>query len=106
MQQDYPYVSEDGHKEECKNKKETRDVGVITGWEDVPANDEKALMKAAAHQPVSVAIEADTFPFQFYSVRLPPAAVPFLPLPHLPSAPKAVVVEAAASPGPLLGLTF
>jgi len=66
-ERDYPYVSEDGHKEECKNKKATRDVGIITGWEDVPANDEKALQKAAAHQPVSVAIEADTFPFQFYS---------------------------------------
>ena len=62
-------MSIDGHAEECKNKKVALDVGLIDGFEDVPVNNEKALMKAAMHQPVSVAIEADTFPFQFYSVR-------------------------------------
>lgn len=45
-------------------------MGKITGYEDVPHMNEKALMKAVSKQPVSVAIEADTFPFQFYSVRL------------------------------------
>lgn len=39
----------------------------IDGHEDVPANDEGALLKAAANQPISVAIEASGSDFQFYS---------------------------------------
>ncbi|CAN6570312.1 unnamed protein product [Malus baccata var. baccata] len=39
----------------------------ITGFEDVPANSEKALLTAVAHQPVSVAIDASGSDFQFYS---------------------------------------
>ena len=38
----------------------------IDGYEDVPQNDEKSLMKAVAHQPVSVAIEAGGREFQLY----------------------------------------
>lgn len=38
----------------------------IDGYEDVPVNDEKALKKAVAHQPVSVAIEAGGREFQLY----------------------------------------
>lgn len=38
----------------------------IDGYEDVPANDDNALKKAAAHQPVSVGIEAGGLEFQFY----------------------------------------
>lgn len=38
----------------------------IDGYEDVPANNDSALMKAVAHQPVSVAIEAGGLEFQFY----------------------------------------
>lgn len=41
-------------------------MAAIDGYEDVPANDDNALMKAAAHQPVSVAIEAGGLEFQFY----------------------------------------
>lgn len=37
------------------------------GFEDVPANSEAALMKAVAKQPVSVAIDAGGYDFQFYS---------------------------------------
>lgn len=37
----------------------------ITGYENVPANDEAALSKAVAHQPVAVAVCVDA-PFQFY----------------------------------------
>jgi hypothetical protein len=44
----------------------------IDGYEDVPANDESALQKAVANQPVSVAIDASGNDFQFYSeVRNP-----------------------------------
>lgn len=38
----------------------------IDGYEDVPAFDERALKKAVAHQPVSVAIEAGGRDFQLY----------------------------------------
>merc|ERR1712054_94 len=41
--------------------------GAVTGYKDVPADDEKALMEAVAQQPVSVAIEADQMAFQLYS---------------------------------------
>jgi len=46
-------------------QKNTR-VVTIDGYEDVPANDEKSLMKAVAKQPVSVAIEAGGREFQLY----------------------------------------
>lgn len=38
----------------------------IDGYEDVPVNDEKALQKAVANQPISVAIEAGGRDFQLY----------------------------------------
>lgn len=38
----------------------------ISGYEDVPENDDESLVKALAHQPVSVAIEASGRDFQFY----------------------------------------
>lgn len=39
----------------------------IDGHEMVPENDEDALMKAVANQPVSVAIDASGSDLQFYS---------------------------------------
>lgn len=42
-------------------------VVTIDGHESVPVNDERALMKAVAHQPVSVAIDAGGSDLQFYS---------------------------------------
>jgi KDEL-tailed cysteine endopeptidase len=39
----------------------------IDGHENVPQNDEHALMKSVAKQPVSVAIDAGSKDFQFYS---------------------------------------
>lgn len=44
---------------ECQDNKLSRHVVTIDDYQDVPANDERALMKAVANQPVSVAIEAD-----------------------------------------------
>ncbi|KAJ4729660.1 Senescence-specific cysteine protease [Melia azedarach] len=60
----YPYEGVDGT---CIAKKEANHAAKITGHEDVPANNEKALLKAVANQPVSVAIDAGESAFQFYS---------------------------------------
>ena len=42
-------------------------AATISGYTDVPANSDEALMTAVAQQPVSVAIEADQSAFQFYT---------------------------------------
>lgn len=58
----YPYK---GRQSSCK--KSASPIVTIDGYEDVPANDEAALKKAVANQPVAVAIEASGSHFQFYS---------------------------------------
>ncbi|CAM0952218.1 unnamed protein product [Alopecurus aequalis] len=58
----YPYTAADG---KCKSG--SNSAATITGYEDVPANDEAALMKAVASQPVSVAVDGGDMTFQFYS---------------------------------------
>lgn len=60
----YPYKGEDGI---CNTKKLSVPAAKITGHEDVPANNEKALLQAVAHQPVSVALDASGYDFQFYA---------------------------------------
>ncbi|RVW69583.1 Senescence-specific cysteine protease SAG39 [Vitis vinifera] len=60
----YPYAGTDGT---CNRKKAAHPAAKINGYEDVPANNEKALQKAVAHQPIAVAIDAGGFEFQFYS---------------------------------------
>ncbi|KAL3533419.1 hypothetical protein ACH5RR_006940 [Cinchona calisaya] len=60
----YPYQGTDGT---CNASKEANHAAKITGFEDVPANNEAALLKAVANQPVSVAIDAGGSAFQFYS---------------------------------------
>ena len=60
----YPYQGTDGT---CNRNKAGHPAAKINGYEDVPANNEKALQKAVAHQPVAVAIDAGGFEFQFYS---------------------------------------
>ncbi|EXC36678.1 KDEL-tailed cysteine endopeptidase CEP1 [Morus notabilis] len=60
----YPYKGVD---ETCNKKKASSHAASITGHEDVPANSEKALQKAVANQPVSVAIDAGGSDFQLYS---------------------------------------
>ena len=60
----YPYKGTDGP---CNANKAASHAAQITGFEEVPANSEAALMKAVARQPVSVPIDAGGFGFQFYS---------------------------------------
>ncbi|XP_010539770.1 PREDICTED: cysteine protease XCP2 [Tarenaya hassleriana] len=59
----YPYAMEEGT---CEMQKDEARVVTIDGYKDVPRNDEKSLLKALAHQPLSVAIEASGREFQFY----------------------------------------
>lgn len=63
--QDYTYWG--AFPSYCNHLKATdRKVVDITGFEDVPANDEVSLAKAVAAQPVSIAV-AVTPALQFYS---------------------------------------
>lgn len=61
---DYPYRGDDGT---CDPNRALSRAAKITGYEDVPANNEWALLLAVANQPVSVAIDASGYSFQFYS---------------------------------------
>ncbi|KAI4366468.1 hypothetical protein MLD38_022342 [Melastoma candidum] len=61
--EDYPYRAVDGH---CDPYRKNAHVVTIDDYEDVPENDEKALQKAVANQPISIAIEAGDRAFQFY----------------------------------------
>lgn len=61
---DYAYTGLDG---KCDSAKKNTHVVTIDDYEDVPYNDEEALLKAVASQPVSVAIEAGGRDFQLYS---------------------------------------
>lgn len=63
-EEDYPYLMEEGT---CDEKREELEVVTISGYHDVPRNDEQSLLKALAHQPLSVAIDASGRDFQFYS---------------------------------------
>ncbi|KVH98322.1 low-temperature-induced cysteine proteinase-like [Cynara cardunculus var. scolymus] len=61
---DYPYTGKDG---KCDSSRKNAKVVSIDSYEDVPINDESALQKAAANQPITVAIEAGGRDFQFYT---------------------------------------
>ncbi|RLM73232.1 senescence-specific cysteine protease SAG39-like [Panicum miliaceum] len=58
----YPYTAQDG---QCKAGSSS--VATIKGYEDLPTNNEAALTKAVANQPVSVAVDGGDMTFQFYS---------------------------------------
>lgn len=58
---DYPYTAKDGSCQKCTS------VVSISGCADVEPNNQLALKSAVAKQPISIAIEADTKYFQFYS---------------------------------------
>ncbi|KAJ0980141.1 hypothetical protein J5N97_008396 [Dioscorea zingiberensis] len=60
----YPYQGTD---DSCNSKKSANHAAAITGFEDVPANSEAALLKAVTNQPISVAIDAGGYAFQLYS---------------------------------------
>lgn len=57
---DYPFVGYDERCKQCQN------VVSIKSFGDITQNDEKALKRAVAQQPVSVAIQANLTSFQLY----------------------------------------
>lgn len=59
----YPYQGSEGDCQASENADNS--AAHITGYEDVPANSEEALLQAVSQQPVSVAVDATNF--QFYS---------------------------------------
>jgi len=62
-EEDYPYKERNGV---CDQYRKNAKVVKIDSYEDVPVNNEKALQKAVAHQPVSIALEAGGRDFQHY----------------------------------------
>ncbi|GAA0152351.1 cysteine protease [Lithospermum erythrorhizon] len=62
--QDYPYTGRNGQCDAYR--KNNAKVVSINSYEDVPVYNEKALQKAVANQPISIAIEAAGRDFQFY----------------------------------------
>lgn len=60
----YPYRAKE---EPCDSNKMNSPVVNIDGYEMVPENDENALMKAVANQPVAIAMDAGGKDLQFYS---------------------------------------
>ncbi|KAF8014566.1 hypothetical protein BT93_H0400 [Corymbia citriodora subsp. variegata] len=60
---EYPYNASKGA---CKAKASLDHPFKIRGYEDVPRNDEDALLKAVANQPVAVAVDSNE-DFHFYS---------------------------------------
>ncbi|KAE8679901.1 Cysteine protease 1 [Hibiscus syriacus] len=62
-EEDYPYTGRDGR---CDSYRQKANVVRIDDYEDVPANNEKALEKAVSNQPISVAIEGGGMSFQLY----------------------------------------
>ena len=63
LETDYRYTAQDGSCQYDQSKVKV----TPTGYQNVATNNAVALKTAIADGPVSVAIEADTFVFQFYS---------------------------------------
>ncbi|KAL3628200.1 hypothetical protein CASFOL_027246 [Castilleja foliolosa] len=61
---EYPYTDEEG---QCDFKKMDSCVVTIDGYENVPGNNERALLRAVAHQPVSAAIAVGTPDFRHHA---------------------------------------
>ncbi|KAL6572109.1 Cysteine protease xcp2 [Orobanche minor] len=62
-EEEYPYKAKNGT---CKGNEDNSELVTISGFDSIPAYDEQSLLKAVAHQPISVAIEASGKDFQFY----------------------------------------
>jgi len=61
----YPYTAKDGT---CKSSSCSMSTdSKISGYKDVPANNENSLGSSVDGQPISIAIEADQSGFQLYS---------------------------------------
>lgn len=60
----YPYTGTD---DTCNTQEEAQHAATISGYEDVPSNNEAALLQAVANQPVSVGVDGGDMNFQFYS---------------------------------------
>ncbi|XVE86384.1 hypothetical protein DITRI_Ditri18aG0030700 [Diplodiscus trichospermus] len=63
-EKNYPYRGVDGI---CDSAKAKNHSVTISGYKKVAENNEKSLLNAVAHQPVSVAIDAGGYEFQLYS---------------------------------------
>ncbi len=64
-EEDYPYEAKQG---KICNPNNCTDVPgtIVNTFYDVPTGSEQSLMAAIAMQPISVAIQANQFAFQFY----------------------------------------
>ncbi|KAL2458987.1 Cysteine proteinase RD21a [Forsythia ovata] len=62
-EEDYPYTGYDG---KCDQYRKNAKVVSIDGYEDVTPYNEKALKKAVANQPVTIAMDGSDADFQFY----------------------------------------
>jgi len=63
-EEDYPYKAKQGKA--CITNCTDVPGSIVKSFIDVPKSSEKALLSAIAMQPISVAIQADQFIFQFY----------------------------------------
>ena len=63
-EENYPYEQMQGT---CAIEKAQAQVADISNYEEVPSNDEEALLKAVTNQPVSVAMDGSESNFKFYS---------------------------------------
>lgn len=61
---DYPYEARQGKT--CKSNCTDVPGSIVKTFYDVPKGDVKAMLSALAMQPISIAIQADQFVFQFY----------------------------------------
>jgi Papain family cysteine protease len=61
---DYPYMARQG--DQCLTNCTDVPGSIVKTFVDVPPGDVNALLAAVALQPISIAVQADQFVFQFY----------------------------------------